>query len=103
MKKNLANYILPQQQGQPVKTLRDEGSDDVVIEHNLDFNKNSELCANDSDDFISSIRWPQDGPNYIGKYGNTLCKSTHNPKITRIRRHNIISIRWLMVYKHIIL
>lgn len=66
-----------------MENLKDEDRDDDVVENNLDFNTDSEVSADDSDDSVRSIRRSQERPNYVGK--------DHNSKISHTWRHNIIT------------
>lgn len=83
--------LLAKEQGVPEEKLEDEESDEDCVENNLDFNTDSELSGDDSDDSVISTRWSEDGPNFIGKDGKTIWKVNRKPKTSRARRHNIIT------------
>ncbi|KAG5870376.1 hypothetical protein JTB14_016143 [Gonioctena quinquepunctata] len=68
----------------------DEESDEDYVEEELHHDTDSEVSAEESDD-PNFRRWSEDGPNYVGKDGQTLWKIHHNVKYSRTKTQNLIT------------
>ncbi|KAG5866905.1 hypothetical protein JTB14_033550 [Gonioctena quinquepunctata] len=64
--------------------------DEDYVEEELHHDTDSEVSADESDD-PNFRRWSKDGPNYVGKDGQTLWKIHHNVKYSRTKTQNLIT------------
>ena len=83
--------LLAKEHGVPEEKLEDVESDEDSVENELDFNTDSELSADDSDDSLVSTRWSEHDKNFVGKDRKTIWKVHRKPKTSRTKRHNIIT------------